>query len=140
MKTIREYRAKVGERFRRVTESLQVLETDGKGNIWLVLCVLEISPNQSPPFAVNSQIVNTATGEVFSPLTRYFQRESILTPRELEVLNLIAQGKLSKEISARLHLSLHTVNTYRQRILEKFDVDNSHEAVRCGHSLGLIEY
>ena len=33
MKVIREYRAKVGGRFRRVTESLQVLETDQLGNI-----------------------------------------------------------------------------------------------------------
>ncbi|WP_059026673.1 response regulator transcription factor [Gabonibacter massiliensis] len=140
MKTIREYRAKIGDKFRRVTESLQVLETDQIGNIWLTLCILEISPNQMPPFTVNSQIINTATGEVFSPLTKYYKNESILTKRELEILNLIAQGKLSKEISDQLHISVHTVNTYRQHILEKLHVDNSHEAVRYGLSLGLIEY
>lgn len=140
VKTIREYRAKVGDRFRRVTETLQVLETDSRGNIWLALCILEISPNQLPPFTVNSQIVNTATGEVFSPLTRYYQSESILTKRELEILTLVAQGKLSKEISNLLHISVHTVDTHRQHILEKLDVDNSHEAVRYGQSLGLIEY
>lgn len=140
MKVIREYRAKVGGRFRRVTESLQVLETDQPGNIWLALCILEISPNQMPPFTVNSQIINTATGEVFSPLTKYFQRELILTKRELEILNLISQGKLSKEISENLHISIHTVDTHRQHILAKLNVDNSHEAVRCALSLGLIEY
>ena len=64
IKMIREYRAKIGDRFRRVTESFQILETDDKGNIWLALCFLEISPNQQPPFAVNTQIINTATGEV----------------------------------------------------------------------------
>lgn len=37
-------------------------------------------------------------------------------------------------------ISVHTVNTYRQHILEKLNVDNSHEAVRYGLSLGLIEY
>lgn len=140
MKVIREYRTKVGDRFRRVTESLQVLETDPKGNIWLALCILEISPNQLPPYPVNSQIINTATGEVFSPLTKFFQSESVLTKRELEILNLIAQGKLSKEISGLLHISVHTVDTHRQHILEKLNVDNSHEAVRYGQSLGLIEY
>ena len=140
MKTIREYRAKVGDRFRRVTETLSVLEPDHAGNIWLALCILEISPNQSPPFTVNAQIVNSATGEVFAPLTRYYQSESILTKRELEILNLIASGMLSKEISERLHISVHTVDTHRQHILEKLDADNSHEAVRYGQSLGLIEY
>ncbi len=140
IKMIREYRAKIGDRFRRVTESFQILETDDKGNIWLALCFLEISPNQQPPFAVNTQIINTATGEVFAPLTRFYQRQSVLTKRELEILNLIAQGKLSKEISDQLHISVHTVNTTRQHILEKLNVDNSHEAVRYGMSLGLIEY
>lgn len=140
IKVIREYRAKVGDRFRRVTESLQVLETDRAGNIWLALCILEISPNQMPPFAVNSQIINTVTGEVFSPLTRYYQSESILTKREVEILNLIARGKLSKEISNQLQISVHTVDIHRQHILEKLNVDNSHEAVRYGLSLGLIEY
>lgn len=71
IKVVREYRAKVDNRFMRVTESLQVLETDSLGNIWLVLCILEISPDQLPPFSVNSKIINTATGEVFSPLTIY---------------------------------------------------------------------
>ena len=140
MKTIREYRVRMGDKFRRVTESFRVLETDRIGNIWLTLCVLEISPNQLPPFTVNYQIVNTVTGEVFSPLIRYFQSESILTKRELEILALIARGKLSKEISEMLHISVHTVNTYRQHILEKLNADNSHEAVRYGQSLGLIEY
>lgn len=140
LKVVREYRAKIGDKFRRVTETLQVLETDNAGNIWLALCVLELSPNQSTPFTVNYQIINTATGDIFSPLTKCLQGESILTRRELEVLALIAQGKLSKEISEQLHISTSTVNTHRQRILEKLNVDNSHEAVRCALSLGLIEY
>ena len=50
---------------------MRVLETDSLGNAWLVLSLLEISPNQQPPFTVNSQIVNTITGEVFSPLTGF---------------------------------------------------------------------
>ena len=140
LKSVREYRAKIGDQFRRVTESMRVLETDSFGNIWLVLCILEISPNQLPPFSVNSQIVNTLTGEVFSPLTKFYQKKSVLTARETEILGLIAQGRLSKEISDQLHISIHTVNTVRQHILEKFNVDNSHEAVRYGQSLGLIEY
>ena len=140
LKMVREYRAKCGDTFRRVTESMLVLETDKLGNAWLVLCVLEISPNQAPPFTVNSHIVNTTTGEVFSPLTQYYKEKSLLSKREIEILSLIAQGKLSKEISDLLHISLNTANTHRQHILEKLGVDNSHEAVRYALSLGLIEY
>ena len=139
IKVVREYRAKLGDKFRRVTESVQVLETDQWGNAWLVLCILEISPNQAPPFIVNSHIVNTETGEVFSPLTQHYKDKSILTKRELEILTLIAQGKLSKEISELLHISVNTANTHRQHILEKLGVDNSHEAVRYALSLGLID-
>lgn len=140
LKAVREYRAKCGDKFRRVTESMQVLETDKRGNAWLVLCILEVSPNQAPPFTVASHIVNTATGEVFSPLTQYYKEKSLLSKRETEILHLIAQGKLSKEISDTLHISLNTANTHRQHILEKLGVDNSHEAVRYALSLGLIEY
>lgn len=71
IKSVREYRIRIGDSFRRVTESMRVLETDSLGNAWLVLSLLEISPNQQPPFTVNSQIVNTITGEVFSPLTGF---------------------------------------------------------------------
>ncbi len=46
---------------------------------------------------------------------------------------------LSKEIAAELHISVNTVNTHRQRILEKLGVGNSIEAVRYAHMLGLLE-
>ncbi|WP_235782360.1 response regulator transcription factor [Phocaeicola paurosaccharolyticus] len=45
---------------------------------------------------------------------------------------------LSKEISEQLFISVHTVNTHRQRILEKLDVNNSMEAVKYASALGLI--
>lgn len=105
-----------------------------------MISLLEISPNQSPPFSVNAQIVNTLSGEVFSPLTKFYQKKSVLTPREVEVLGSIARGKISKEISCELDISINTVNTIRQHILDKLNVDNSYEAVRYGQSLGLIEY
>ncbi|HEX2901046.1 MAG TPA: helix-turn-helix transcriptional regulator, partial [Bacteroidia bacterium] len=61
-----------------------------------------------------------------------------LTSRELEVLSLIQQGHLSKEISDLLSISVHTVNTHRQHILEKLDAGNSMEAVQMAARLGLL--
>jgi DNA-binding NarL/FixJ family response regulator len=47
---------------------------------------------------------------------------SILTPREREVLQLLAEGKNAKEIASSLHVSVKTVETHRNKIMEKLDI------------------
>ena len=47
---------------------------------------------------------------------------SILTPREREVLQLLAEGKNTKEIASSLHVSVKTVETHRNKIMEKLDI------------------
>ena len=138
-KLIREYRALVHGAYKRVTEEFQILETDPSGNVWLVLSIVNLSPNQLPPWKVASQLIDTRTGDSFSPLDDCFDREEILTPREREVLQCIAQGRPSKEIADALHISVHTVNTHRQHILEKLGVDNSLEAVKYAWILGILD-
>ena len=138
-KLIREYRALVHGVYKRVTEEFQILETDPSGNVWLVLSIVNLSPNQQQPWKVTSQLIDTRTGDSFSPLDDFFDREEILTPREREILQYIAQGRPSKEIADALHISIHTVNTHRQRILEKLGVDNSLEAVKYAWILGLLD-
>jgi len=49
---------------------------------------------------------------------------SSLTPREIEVLRLIAQQYNSKEISTLLHISLNTVETHRKNLISKLNVKN----------------
>ena len=57
-----------------------------------------------------------------------------LTDRELEVLEAIGEGLTTKQIAARLHLSIKTIGTYRERIKEKLGLQNAfeliHQAVR----------
>ena len=72
---------------------------------------------------VKYQINNFHTGELIQ-LTEADVTHS-LTDREKEILQMISTGKLSKEIGSALEISIHTVNTHRQRILEKLQVDNS---------------
>lgn len=62
-----------------------------------------------------------------------------LTRREVEVLKLVNEGMLSKEISDKLSISVHTVNRHRQNILEKIAADNMYEAISYGHKFGLLE-
>lgn len=53
----------------------------------------------------------------------------ILSDRELEVFELIGQGKSSNEIAGQLHLAVKTIETYRSRIKEKLHFKNSTELV-----------
>ena len=47
---------------------------------------------------------------------------SILTPREREVLQLLAEGKSTKEIASSLHVSVKTIETHRNKVMEKLDI------------------
>ncbi|MGB8645908.1 MAG: LuxR C-terminal-related transcriptional regulator [Anaerolineae bacterium] len=61
-----------------------------------------------------------------------------LTPRELEVLQLVAQGLSNREISERLFLALDTVKGHNRRIYDKLQVQRRTEAVARAQELGLL--
>jgi LuxR family maltose regulon positive regulatory protein len=61
-----------------------------------------------------------------------------LSPRELEVLQLIAQGLSNDEIGKRLFLALDTVKGYNRRIYDKLQVQRRTEAVARARELGLL--
>jgi len=54
---------------------------------------------------------------------------AVLTPREKEVLGLLAKGMLYKEIAEQLHISFHTVRQHIGKIYEKLHVQNKTEAI-----------
>lgn len=61
-----------------------------------------------------------------------------LTPRERQVLQLIAEGRSSKEVAALLNISVKTAETHRSRILEKLDIHEVAGLVRYAIRRGLI--
>jgi LuxR family maltose regulon positive regulatory protein len=61
-----------------------------------------------------------------------------LTARELEVLQLMAQGLTNPEIAARLYLSIHTVKVHTRNIYSKLGTHNRMEAVIRARALGLL--
>jgi DNA-binding NarL/FixJ family response regulator len=67
------------------------------------------------------------------------QPREILTPRELEVLKLIAEAHSSKEIAQILVISVKTVERHRANILEKLGMRDRVELTRYAIRLGLIE-
>ena len=142
-KLINEYRVLNSENiYVRVIEQHQSLQLDARGNMWLSMSTIDISPNQDSNDGFKSQLLNFRTGKIIS-----FQddikilSEDIslgLTKREKQILQLVKDGLLSKEISDKLSISVHTVNTHRQRFLEKLGANNSMEAVVFASKLGLL--
>lgn len=54
----------------------------------------------------------------------------LLTPREREVLQLLAEGSSTKEIAATLHISVKTVETHRRRVMEKLQLRSYADLVK----------
>lgn len=61
-----------------------------------------------------------------------------LTKREKEVLKLICEGKMTREIAGQLFISLHTIETHRRNILNKMEVKNTAEMVKVAVVNGLV--
>jgi DNA-binding NarL/FixJ family response regulator len=62
-----------------------------------------------------------------------------LTPREREVLQLVAEGKTTKEVAAVLGISVKTAESHRSRIMEKLDIHETASLVRYAIRLGVIQ-
>lgn len=138
-KVIREYRMLNSQnQYVRLIEQYQVLELDLKGQIWLMLSIVDISPDQEELKECKSQLLNFRTGKII-PLENTPKAELELTKRELEILKLVKEGFLSKEISDKLSISVHTVNTHRQKFLGKLGANNSFEAVMFASKFGLLD-
>lgn len=122
----------------RVSWERQALETDKSGNLWLMLGSIKILPDQSNRSDLKNFFINMKSGERIN-LNLFDEAPFKLSPREKEILQLIDQGLLSKEIADKLSISVNTTNIHRQNILHKMKVDNSIEAINYAKKLGLLE-
>ncbi len=62
-----------------------------------------------------------------------------LTPREMEVLQLIAEGHPNKKTADLLHISIKTVEKHRQSLMEKLDIHDTASLTRYAIATGIIE-
>lgn len=62
-----------------------------------------------------------------------------ITPREQQILHLIAQGKSNKQISSEIFLSIETVKTHIKKIFHKLEVKNRLEAVAVARSRKIMD-
>ena len=61
-----------------------------------------------------------------------------ITPRELEVLQLVAEGLSTREMADRLYVSENTVKTHISRVLDKLGASRRTQAVQLAKSQGII--
>ena len=62
----------------------------------------------------------------------------LLSPRQREILQLIAEGKSTREIAESLHLSVKTIETHRAQLMERLDIHDTAGLVRYALRKGLI--
>jgi DNA-binding NarL/FixJ family response regulator len=84
--------------------------------------------------SVSDVVVEDVVHNVPEPKSTAF---SVLTPREREVLQLMAEGNTTKQIARRLHISPKTVEAHRLRIMTKLDIDNVAQLTKYAIQEGL---
>jgi len=82
--------------------------------------------------AVSDAVLSDYRKHVTNPI-------DMLTSREREVLQLVAEGKTNKEIATSLNLSVYTVEAHRGKIMEKLNLHSASEMVRFAIRNGLID-
>ena len=123
------YELRVLERGKYVRMIYQMRILAFKDDNFLGMGIIDIAPEQSANTSVRFQIKNCLTDEIV-PFAIESATDTLLTPREREILALAKEGMFSKEISEKLNISIHTVNRHRQNILEKLQVDNMIAAMK----------
>lgn len=101
--------------------------------IWLAL---KLSTPRKETLVIEKTVYVTAPSE-FVPNDKGIKKLN-LSPRELEVLQLMAEGLSNQEIAGRLYVSLNTVKTHSSNLFEKMDVSRRTQAVDKAKKLGII--
>lgn len=98
----------------------------------VVLAIRQVLDGESPlDSKLSAQLIRRLAGQTPAK-DRAVRTTDDLTPRELEVLRLVAEGKTNAEIGQALYVSAGTVKVHVERIIDKLGVsDRTHAAVRA---------
>jgi len=78
---------------------------------------------------VNDMVLTGFLDKGYKPSNGEAPRLPTLTPREREVIQLLAEGKSSKEVACLLNLSTKTAETHRSNIMRKLDIQSIRDLV-----------
>jgi two-component system response regulator NreC len=92
---------------------------------------------------VSMKLNNSDTHQIFGHQATRTQSPpragaSPLSPREQDVLKLLAQGYTNQEVGTRLHLSVKTIETHRARLMDKLGLRSRAEIIRYALEMGLL--
>jgi DNA-binding CsgD family transcriptional regulator len=104
--------------------------------------VERLAAARTEAYALSLEQMVELTLEVLDKATRegasHVARQSVLSARETEVLGLVAEGLLDKEVAARLFITERTVRYHLTSVFGKLGADNRTQAVRLAEKRGLL--
>ncbi|HXA01958.1 MAG TPA: LuxR C-terminal-related transcriptional regulator [Cytophagaceae bacterium] len=122
-------------------QQMNFIETDEHGYPFLsVLFMINIDSVKTDnyiTFKVNKKDEREIFQTIFTQ-SYVVDEEFLFSERELEILQLLSEGKSSMEIANLLFISKHTVNTHRQNMLEKTSAKNTIELLKIALKDGLV--
>lgn len=138
------------ESLRRVKSNVRIIVITGSTDEQTILRALDCKPNgfvnkMLDPLKIRECILAVASGQTFycnlaaEILRRRDELTLKLTPREMEVLKLVAAGHSSKEIGTMLSLGTRTIESHRAALMTKLQVTELASLVRAAIKMGLIE-
>jgi two-component system, NarL family, response regulator NreC len=108
-----------------------LLKDSGAGDLVSAVRAVACGEGYLSP-AVSNAVLDDYRRHVTNPI-------DLLSSREREVLQMLAEGKTNKEIATILNLSVYTVDAHRGRIMEKLNLHSINELVRFAVRNGLID-
>ncbi|MEQ9438487.1 MAG: response regulator transcription factor [Cyclobacteriaceae bacterium] len=81
---------------------------------------------------------NKISDLIVADLSSEKPQEVLLSLREIQIVRLVAEGKITKEIADQLFVSVRTIETHRSRIMKKLGVSNTAEMIRMAYEKKLI--
>lgn len=122
----------------RILEQNSIFQQDAAGNITHLLGVCNDITEWKKTGTQLASLSSIIDKQCFLFAADPVKSDAILSRRELEILKLISEGQSSKFIADKLFISFHTVNTHRQKMIEKTKTRNASGLVQFAICNGLI--
>jgi DNA-binding NarL/FixJ family response regulator len=114
-----------------------ILKTCGKGELISALRLVELGNVYLSP-SITLKLLNTDKEELLAP-QKIEKEEPSISKREIEVLELIAEGYTNAEIAEKLFNSKRTIESHRRNLIEKTKSKNTAELVKYAIKHGYIK-
>lgn len=102
--------------------------------------VTDVSYLKRQPICIlQARLHDDAGDRIYRSVTFHTQPKVKFSPRETDVLRLVARGLSSKEIADQLYISYNTVSTHRKKLMKKAGVKKALDLVRYAREQGLLD-